>query len=100
MKLAAAAVTAFLLSSQSNGFSPSLKHASLTASNRGTAQSNRELSTALSMAFVAPEGGSNMFDGPTPLVKERDACGVGFIANTRDGGEFLIRWGRGALSFG
>ena len=31
---------------------------------------------------------SNMFDGPTPLVKERDACGVGFIANTQTGGEF------------
>lgn len=40
----------------------------------------------LRMAFetVKPP---NMFDGPTPLVKERDACGVGFIANTHSGGE-------------
>ena len=29
-----------------------------------------------------------MFDGPMPLVKERDACGVGFIANTHSGEEF------------
>merc|ERR1719401_1852391 len=26
-----------------------------------------------------------MFEGPRPLVKERDACGVGFIANTKSG---------------
>jgi glutamate synthase (ferredoxin) len=31
---------------------------------------------------------TNMFDGPMALVKERDACGVGFIANTKSGGEF------------
>ena len=43
-------------------------------------------STALSMAFRLKEGEkSNMFEGPTPLVKERDACGVGFIANTGGG---------------
>jgi len=30
-----------------------------------------------------------MFDGPRALVKERDACGVGFIANTQSGGEFF-----------
>ena len=29
-----------------------------------------------------------MFDGPAPIVKERDACGVGFIANPTTGGEF------------
>ncbi|KAI2489773.1 Glutamate synthase central domain [Fragilaria crotonensis] len=29
-----------------------------------------------------------MFDGPRALVKERDACGVGFIANTHSGDEF------------
>jgi glutamate synthase domain-containing protein 1 len=28
-----------------------------------------------------------MFEGPAPLVKERDACGVGFIANTQSGGK-------------
>jgi len=45
--------------------------------------------TELQMAFDLNDGQvSNMFDGPTPLVKERDACGVGFIANTKSGGEF------------
>ena len=29
-----------------------------------------------------------MFDGPMALTKERDACGVGFIANTKTGEEF------------
>lgn len=44
--------------------------------------------TELQMAFDLNDGQvSNMFDGPTPLVKERDACGVGFIANTKSGGE-------------
>lgn len=32
----------------------------------------------------------NMFDGPAPIVKERDACGVGFIANTQSGGEWTL----------
>mmetsp|Transcript_6974 Transcript_6974/g.9996 ORF Transcript_6974/g.9996 Transcript_6974/m.9996 type:complete len:1695 (+) Transcript_6974:145-5229(+) len=40
--------------------------------------------TSLKMAFKSDQP-SNMFDGPTPLVKERDACGVGFIANTISG---------------
>jgi glutamate synthase (ferredoxin) len=44
--------------------------------------------TSLQMAFELKEGQtSNMFEGPSPLVKERDACGVGFIANTKTGGE-------------
>ena len=29
-----------------------------------------------------------MFDGPMALTKERDACGVGFIANTKEGGVY------------
>ena len=37
------------------------------------------------MAFDTKGQPSNMFDGPMPLVKERDACGVGFIANTKSG---------------
>jgi hypothetical protein len=44
--------------------------------------------TQLQMAFDLEEGQvSNMFEGPAPLVKERDACGVGFIANTSTGGK-------------
>ena len=46
------------------------------------------VSSALSMAFDLKDGQvSNMFDGPLPLLKERDACGVGFIANTQSGGK-------------
>ena len=45
--------------------------------------------TALN-AFQLKEGERpNMFEGPAPLVKERDACGVGFIANTNSGGELV-----------
>lgn len=41
------------------------------------------------MAFKLEDGQkSNMFDGPLALTKERDACGVGFIANTKSGDEF------------
>jgi len=36
------------------------------------------------MAFDSTEE-SNIFDGPMALTKERDACGVGFIANTNSG---------------
>ena len=39
------------------------------------------------MAFKLEEGvESNIFDGPMALTKGRDACGVGFIANTQSGG--------------
>jgi hypothetical protein len=38
------------------------------------------------MAFKTDQT-TNMFDGPAPLVKERDACGVGFIANVHSGGK-------------
>lgn len=52
---------------------------------------NNNAITALQMAFELKEGQvSNMFEGPTPLVKERDACGVGFIANTKSGGKMRI----------
>jgi glutamate synthase (ferredoxin) len=39
-------------------------------------------------AFVTTQP-TNLFDGPLALTRERDACGVGFIANTRpELGEF------------
>ena len=45
-------------------------------------------STGLWMAFDCKDSKStNMFDGPLALTKERDACGVGFIANTQSGGK-------------
>ena len=45
--------------------------------------------TQLNMAFNGNERDSNIFDGPMALTKERDACGVGFIANTKSGGTCL-----------
>lgn len=45
--------------------------------------------TQLNMAFREDEP-SNIFDGPMALTKERDACGVGFIANTKAGGKVLL----------
>ena len=38
----------------------------------------------LNMAFDSTQG-TNMYDGPMALTKERDACGVGFVANTKEG---------------
>jgi glutamate synthase (ferredoxin) len=56
---------------------------------RGTTTDNQQQST-------------NMFDGPMALTKERDACGVGFIANAKVGGEFgshkILQQGLAALS--
>jgi len=53
------------------------------------------------MAFRSDEP-SNIFDGPMALTKERDACGVGFIANTKAGGELgthkVIQEGLSALT--
>lgn len=57
------------------------------SSSSGHHEQNKAMSE-LKMAFKLKEGEtSNMFDGPAPLVKERDACGVGFIANTQAGGK-------------
>lgn len=45
--------------------------------------------TQLNMAFDSNQP-SNIFDGPMALTKERDACGVGFIANTKSGGTKIV----------
>lgn len=50
-----------------------------------------ESASKLQMAFPTDQA-SNMFDGPLALTKERDACGVGFIANTQSGGKLMIDW--------
>jgi len=67
---------------------------------RDSVPTNPLESTALSMAFDLEEGEtSNMFEGPAPLVKERDACGVGFIANTRlEDGNKVLQQGLAALT--
>jgi hypothetical protein len=49
-------------------------------------QQSSPLATNLNMAFKYSEEESNIYDGPMALTKERDACGVGFIANTQSGG--------------
>jgi glutamate synthase (ferredoxin) len=90
MKPAGVAVTAFLLlASQSSGFTSlttttKVSHRSrLVTGHEGIDRRDVALS-----AFQLPPGmQSNMFEGPAPLVRERDACGVGFIANTQEGGE-------------
>lgn len=50
------------------------------------AQENDCSFTQLNMVFNGDEP-SNIFDGPMALTKERDACGVGFVANTKLGGK-------------
>lgn len=58
-------------------------------------------STQVHMAFKTDQP-TNLFDGPLALTKERDACGVGFIANTQSGEEFgthkVLKQGLAALS--
>ena len=49
---------------------------------------SNDSSSSLNMAFKSHGAAeSNMFDGPMALTKERDACGVGFVANTQSGGK-------------
>jgi glutamate synthase (ferredoxin) len=91
MKPAGAAVTAFLLlASQSSGFT-SLTTTTKASSHRSRLVTGHEgidrRDVALSAFHLPPGVQSNMFEGPAPLVRERDACGVGFIANTQEGGE-------------
>ena len=100
MRLSSAAIAAFLTASSyytSTAFQtqqPRSLHLRRTTNTNGVNHvdsnddtSNKKFVAAL-QAFKLEEGQqSNMFDGPRPLVKERDACGVGFIANTNSGGE-------------
>jgi len=48
---------------------------------------SQQQQTRLHMAFKTDQP-TNMWDGPMALTRERDACGVGFIANTKTGGTF------------
>ena len=91
MKLATA-LTAFLLHN-SHSFTPSIRYTDVALNSNGAPGTTGERNAPLTKleAFHLPEGeSSNMFEGPTPLVKERDACGVGFIANTSEGGTSLF----------
>jgi len=53
----------------------------------------------LNMAFDSAQD-SNMYDGPMALTKERDACGVGFVANTNEefGTHKVVQQGLSALT--
>ena len=51
--------------------------------------------TSLAMAFTTHEK-SNMFDGPVPIVQERDACGVGVVANAASS-HIVLQQGLSAL---
>lgn len=84
MRLSSAALIAVVASSASSYISSFQLQHGLTHGRNSAAM---ERVTSL-QAFKLKEGETkNMFEGPTPLVKERDACGVGFIANTQSGGK-------------
>jgi len=55
--------------------------------------------TSLNMAFDNSER-SNIYDGPMALTKERDACGVGFVANPTEeyGTNKVVKDGLAALT--
>ena len=83
MRLSSAALIAVVASSASSYISSFQIQNGV--SHRNSAAVERVTSL---QAFKLKEGETkNMFEGPTPLVKERDACGVGFIANTQSGGK-------------
>lgn len=78
MRLPQAAMMAVIAASAASAFQTHISRPHIVGS-----------STTSLNAFHLKEGEtSNMFEGPAPLVKERDACGVGFIANTKSGDEF------------
>ncbi len=84
MRLSSAALIAVVASSASSYISSFQVQHGLTQRHNTAAM---ERVTSL-QAFKLKEGETkNMFEGPTPLVKERVACGVGFIANTQSGGK-------------
>jgi glutamate synthase (ferredoxin) len=55
---------------------------------RASAAAASAATTALGAFRLKGGETRNMFEGPRPLVLERDACGVGFIANTSGPEEF------------
>lgn len=98
-------LSTILLTTTTLGFSPSHHQSSVknTAATTSTSSSsspfrheessssadrvNEQPWSRLNMAFKSSEEQSNIFDGPMALTKERDACGVGFVSNTQNGGK-------------
>lgn len=81
--------TLFFLGGFCNAFvgkSPSTFTLQSNNNNRAKHSLSSSSSSKLSMAFELKDGEtSNMFDGPLALTRERDACGVGFIASSSSG---------------
>jgi hypothetical protein len=66
-------------------FLPSHQQSVVPKASVSTFSSDRSQSwSTLNMAFDSTER-SNIYDGPMALTKERDACGVGFVANPKEG---------------
>ena len=68
-------------------FLPSHQQSVVPKAAVSTLSSDRDNSqswSALNMVFDSSQG-NNMYDGPMALTKERDACGVGFVANPNEG---------------
>ena len=96
MRQSAVALAVVAATASSSSYYSALAFQAFHAKQRhGVASSSVASSTTSSAltAFRLKDGETqNMFEGPLPLVKERDACGVGFIANVNSGGELLLRW--------
>jgi hypothetical protein len=94
-------LSTILLTTTTLGFSPSHQSSVKNTATKTTSSSSpfrheesfssadrvNEPWSRLSMAFKSTEEQSNIFDGPMALTKERDACGVGFVSNTQNGGK-------------
>ena len=69
--------------------------------SRPLAWSNADSACRMAFTTADDETTTNMFDGPLALTKERDACGVGFVANPKLGGRFgshkILQQGLSAL---
>lgn len=95
MRQSAVALAVVAATASSSYYSALAFQAFHAKQRHGVASSSVASSTTSSAltAFRLKDGETqNMFEGPLPLVKERDACGVGFIANVNSGGELLLRW--------
>ena len=90
MRQSAVALAVVAATASSSYYSALAFQAFHAKQRHGVASSSVASSTTSSAltAFRLKDGETqNMFEGPLPLVKERDACGVGFIANVNSGGE-------------
>ena len=92
--VAATASSSYYSALAFQAFHAKQRHGVVASSSVVSSSSTSTTTTSALAAFRLKDGETqNMFEGPLPLVKERDACGVGFIANVNSGGEeLLLRW--------